>query len=74
MADGRHFVCFYVVNFNMLGPKEKMSKIKKFGIFGISTSKIFRKCLVQAEILILQNLLNTMRHPTLAPESYQKIL
>ena len=39
--------------------------MKNFGIFEISSSKIFRKCLVQIENVILWNLLYKTGHPTL---------
>ena len=40
-----------------------MFKIKNFGIFVISSSKILWKCIVPLKKSILRNLLNKMNHP-----------
>ena len=40
-----------------------MTKIENFGSFEISSSKIFRKCIVQVEKFILWNLLYKTGHP-----------
>ena len=45
------------------GKGKKGSKIKNFGIFEISSSKTFRKCVIQVENGILRNSLIKTGHP-----------
>ena len=57
------FAVFIMPTLNSYRQRKKLSKIRNFGTFGISSSENFRKCVIQVENVILKNSLNKTGHP-----------